>query len=231
MLSDADWLMRAAELAVPQFTATGGARSSGQPAAAASRARGPSAAPDVGASPTAHLTAIDNDIDSLSFDFEEHTRSLKQNVMSRLYELKRKLLLHNRATLEQQQAAHEDEMQRKQDFCDAMRHEAVNAKVKAEQARGMMFRVVCGYAGLSEYIRNLRELAEGWRRWKDFTVSSKRVKALLRKATMHFDRSYMLRRNLHKWRDWARTSSKMRAEYAHEIAIAKAREHERAHTS
>ena len=52
--------------------------------------------------------------------------------MSRLYELKRKLLLHNRVALEHQAKEHAGELARKQDFCEAMRMEAVREKVKCE---------------------------------------------------------------------------------------------------
>lgn len=148
--------------------------------------------------------------------------------MSRLYELKRKLLLHNRVALEHQAKEHAGELARKQDFCEAMRMEAVREKVKCEAAKMMLYRVVCGYSTLNQRMRDVRWIVEGWRRWKQYAQDRRAMKVNLKKAVQFYDRVSVLRNSLRQWRNWARDAAKERREYEYQRDIIKAQREARA---
>lgn len=179
-------------------------------------------------SPGYQLNLVDHDIDSLSFDFEEHGRQLKHSIMGRIYEVKRKLLLHNRTALEHQLQIHVKELADKQEQVENSKDQALQQKIKCETSRIYLYRAVICFANAKEDFRGLLQCVAAWRKWVAFTHTRKDLKRKLRRAVRHYDRNSILRGRIRKWAYWTRVSARAKAEQAHVIQMAKAKQEEAA---
>jgi|AntAceMinimDraft_5_1070358.scaffolds.fasta_scaffold09493_5 hypothetical protein len=108
-------------------------------------------------------------------------------VTGRLFQLKQKLYVANHVAMTTAREEFAQETARRDEFCDTMRAEAMEARVVADRQCAQLANFASKHAAAARSNGEYRCATAAWVAWREHTVVSKCMKADLRRAALHYD--------------------------------------------
>eukprot|EP00854_Cymbomonas_tetramitiformis_P018506 gene18506-22089_t len=164
-------------------------------------------------------SVADIDIDTLSYEIEDHCRGLKKTIVERFLEMKKKLILHQRGSLEAERNHGLARVAHKQEEIEMLKDQLLQHKKRLGTCGVQLERSCALLAKRADLIADWKIGSASWFAWKVAVKKGKRAKHLVRTLVpMHY--ATALQKSVFDcWRDASRELWRTNTAAKHKMAL------------